>query len=265
MAHSQADSLESLGHPHPVSHRVGDDLPTQHQQATRLAQFWEESRDEIVRMPPADFKNTSLPLSRIKKIMKSDEEVRMISTEAPLLFAKACELFVKELTKRAWFNTEENKRKTLQRNDIAMAISKTDVYDFLIDIVPPDEIKVGKKAEDMMNVMTSESHQPFYSYPPMTGQEEDQQRLVDPVLFTYQQPMDGQNNQYRQVHHQQMMQHYPNSGHHVLHLQAPPHVSSEHHPSMEPPSHEYYPQPSEYHESHRAPTSYESFNMPQSH
>ncbi|CAN0561441.1 unnamed protein product [Laminaria digitata] len=37
--------------------------------------------------------------------------------------------------------TAENKRRTLQRNDIAMAVSKTDTYDFLIDIVPRDEVR----------------------------------------------------------------------------------------------------------------------------
>lgn len=36
--------------------------------------------------------------------------------------------------------TAENKRRTLQRNDIAMAVSKTDTYDFLIDIVPREEV-----------------------------------------------------------------------------------------------------------------------------
>jgi hypothetical protein len=32
--------------------------------------------------------------------MKSDEDVRMISAEAPVLFAKACELFVMDMTIR---------------------------------------------------------------------------------------------------------------------------------------------------------------------
>jgi nuclear transcription factor Y gamma len=38
----------------------------------------------------------------------------MISAEAPVLFAKACELFIIELTHRAWLHTEEGKRRTLQ-------------------------------------------------------------------------------------------------------------------------------------------------------
>jgi len=45
--------------------------------------------------------------------MKSDEDVRMISAEAPVLFSKACEIFIIELTYRAWLNTEEGKRRTL--------------------------------------------------------------------------------------------------------------------------------------------------------
>jgi nuclear transcription factor Y gamma len=88
-----------------------------------------------------------LPLARIKKIMKLDEDVKMISAEAPVLFAKAAEIFIHELTLRAWIHTEDNKRRTLQRNDIAMAITKYDQFDFLIDIVPRDELKPPKKEE----------------------------------------------------------------------------------------------------------------------
>lgn len=38
----------------------------------------------------------------------------MISAEAPVLFAKACELFILDLTMRAWAHTDDNKRRTLQ-------------------------------------------------------------------------------------------------------------------------------------------------------
>ncbi|KAJ1387453.1 hypothetical protein SESBI_39975 [Sesbania bispinosa] len=88
-----------------------------------------------------DFKNHSLPLARIKKIMKADEDVRMISAEAPVVFARACEMFILELTLRSWNHTEENKRRTLQKNDIAAAITRTDIFDFLVDIVPREDLK----------------------------------------------------------------------------------------------------------------------------
>lgn len=110
--------------------------------------------------------------------MKSDEDVRMISAEAPVLFAKvreqvdcvflahgmtdmdawdgawddchsdmgkwmsgfiqiytvlqACEMFILELTLRSWNAAEENKRRTLQRSDVAQAITRTDIFDFLV-------------------------------------------------------------------------------------------------------------------------------------
>lgn len=85
------------------------------QQSIQLRMFWEQQHLEIqqVGTDPAEFKNHQLPLARIKKvrgvakarltcgsackrlgtmclqIMKSDEDVRMISAEAPVLFAKA--------------------------------------------------------------------------------------------------------------------------------------------------------------------------------
>ena len=86
-----------------------------------------------------DYKLHQLPLARIKKVMKADPEVKMISAEAPILFAKGCDVFITELTMRAWIHAEENKRRTLQRSDIASALAKSDMFDFLIDIVPREE------------------------------------------------------------------------------------------------------------------------------
>jgi len=71
--------------------------------------------------------------------MKADPEVKMISAEAPILFAKGCDIFITELTMRAWIHAEENKRRTLQRSDISSALAKSDMFDFLIDIVPREE------------------------------------------------------------------------------------------------------------------------------
>ncbi|XP_068644038.1 nuclear transcription factor Y subunit C-1-like isoform X2 [Aristolochia californica] len=96
--------------------------------------FWNQQRIEISQI--AEVKQHQLPLARIKRVMKSDEEVKMISADAPVLFAKACELFILELTLRSWLHTEESKRRTLQRNDIARAVSRVDVLDFLADLVP---------------------------------------------------------------------------------------------------------------------------------
>ncbi|PAA58693.1 hypothetical protein BOX15_Mlig020093g2, partial [Macrostomum lignano] len=97
------------------------------------------------------FKNAELPLARIKKIMKLDDDVKgmMIAAEAPLLFSKAAEIFIRELTIRAWAHTERARRRTLQRNDIAMSVGDpdTDQFDFLIDIVPREEMRPAGQTE----------------------------------------------------------------------------------------------------------------------
>lgn len=107
-----------------------------------LTNFWSGQLQEMRELgtekvqTEQDFKNhNDLPLARIKRIMKSDEDVRMISAEAPVLFAKACEMFILEMTLRSWNYSENNKRKTLQKEDVKEAISRTDILDFLVDVI----------------------------------------------------------------------------------------------------------------------------------
>merc|ERR1712045_1024097 len=141
-------------------------------------QFWPKATEEIRAMGNAGLKHQELPLARIKKIMKLDEDFKMISAEAPVLFSKAAEIFIHELTMRAWIHTEDNKRRTLQRNDIAMAITKYDQFDFLIDIVPRDDIKpptastTTKQREDNSVRMAPDQ----VSYYFQTAQQQQQQQ-----------------------------------------------------------------------------------------
>jgi histone H3/H4 len=93
-----------------------------------------------------DWKSHILPLARIKKIMKSEDEIKdgkggvggsklMISSEGPILFAKACEMFIGEIAIRSWITTEESKRRTVQKTDVNAALSRNEMFDFLIDII----------------------------------------------------------------------------------------------------------------------------------
>ncbi|XP_066942627.1 nuclear transcription factor Y subunit gamma-like isoform X5 [Macrobrachium rosenbergii] len=79
-----------------------------------LNSFWPKVTEEIRQLTQTDMRQQELPLARIKRIMKLDEDVKMISAEAPVLFSKAAEIFISELTLRAWIHTEDNKRRTLQ-------------------------------------------------------------------------------------------------------------------------------------------------------
>lgn len=162
--------------PYPPATAAAGAAPFHHliqQQQQQLQMFWSYQRQEIEQVN--DFKNHQLPLARIKKIMKADEDVRMISAEAPILFAKACELFILELTIRSWLHAEENKRRTLQKNDIAAAITRTDIFDFLVDIVPREEVRddagLGVGVGGMVaGVVPTASGVPYYYAPPPMGQ-----------------------------------------------------------------------------------------------
>ncbi|XP_065147548.1 nuclear transcription factor Y subunit gamma isoform X3 [Paramisgurnus dabryanus] len=170
-----------------------------------LQSFWPRVMEEIRNLTVKDFRVQELPLARIKKIMKLDEDVKMISAEAPVLFAKAAQIFITELTLRAWIHTEDNKRRTLQRNDIAMAITKFDQFDFLIDIVPRDDLKPPKRQEDVrQSVAPTEPVQYYFtlaqqpSAVQVQGQQQGQQ-VAAPTATTLQpgqiiiaQPQQGQ-------------------------------------------------------------------------
>mmetsp|Transcript_37969 Transcript_37969/g.38653 ORF Transcript_37969/g.38653 Transcript_37969/m.38653 type:complete len:346 (+) Transcript_37969:73-1110(+) len=114
------------------------------QTTIQMQAFWRKFAIDISEVNPdqEDFKFQILPLSRIKKVMKLEDEIRdekcMISGEAPVVFAKACEIFIAELALRAWIVAEDSKRRTLLRGDLSKAVSSCELYDFLLDIIPRD-------------------------------------------------------------------------------------------------------------------------------
>mmetsp|Transcript_5397 Transcript_5397/g.11139 ORF Transcript_5397/g.11139 Transcript_5397/m.11139 type:complete len:329 (+) Transcript_5397:276-1262(+) len=132
-----------------------------------LEEMWLGSAQgiQVIDAATENWRNSKLPLAKIKKIMKSEDVILqelerdrqeklaaeegqtaaptnekstkfMISGEAPVLMSKACELMIKDLSFRAWRHTERNRRRTLQKQDLHAAVGESEVYDFLIDIVP---------------------------------------------------------------------------------------------------------------------------------
>jgi len=130
-----------------------------------LNTYWQQQVTKL-ETDEHDYKLHQLPLARIKKVMKADPEVKMISAEAPILFAKGCDIFITELTMRAWIHAEENKRRTLQRSDIASALSKSDMFDFLIDIVPREEAHPHKRSGGQNAAVQSSAAVPGGGMPP---------------------------------------------------------------------------------------------------
>lgn len=89
-----------------------------------------------------------IPLARVKRIMKSDNDVKLISQEAVVVVTKAAELLIQHLAKDAFKNTTKENRKTMQYKDLCMTkkfcnsfllattVEESDVFDFLSDIIP---------------------------------------------------------------------------------------------------------------------------------
>lgn len=157
-----------------------------------LRSFWQRQVDSAEQETP-DYRHPPLPLARIKKVMKSDPDVKVshkhdvslifthwrvddsgrwyvflhlrstaflnhascssnpilqsLRKYVPLAIANPMNpakllyrtVFISEITARAFIIADSNKRRTLSRSDIAKALSKSDQFDFLIDIVPRDE------------------------------------------------------------------------------------------------------------------------------
>lgn len=61
---------------------------------------------------------------------------QMISSEIPMLMSKACEIFIQELTFRAWMHAEKNNKSIVQPCDVAKVIMQTDTMNFLTEIIP---------------------------------------------------------------------------------------------------------------------------------
>lgn len=82
-----------------------------------LQQFWKSRFTEF----SGGIDGTTLPkraisIRKLTKMMKEDEDVHRLAQDTPKVLEAACELFVMELTTRAWHHTQQqsNKRKTIQ-------------------------------------------------------------------------------------------------------------------------------------------------------
>ncbi|XP_012261184.1 DNA polymerase epsilon subunit 4 [Athalia rosae] len=100
-----------------------------------VSEVAEHSQDETDEIPHAEEeqkeKLLKLPLSRVKAIVKLDPEVNLINQQAVFLITKSTELFIESLAKESFKYTAQNKKKTVQKRDIDIAIENVDALVFL--------------------------------------------------------------------------------------------------------------------------------------
>uniref|UniRef100_A0A7N8XBA9 Chromatin accessibility complex protein 1 n=2 Tax=Mastacembelus armatus TaxID=205130 RepID=A0A7N8XBA9_9TELE len=81
-------------------------------------------------------KTISLPISRVRLIMKSSPDVSSINQDALFLTTKATELFVQHLALSSFNNGSGRETNTLSYSDLANAAEETEIFHFLTDILP---------------------------------------------------------------------------------------------------------------------------------
>ncbi|XP_061598450.1 chromatin accessibility complex protein 1 [Cololabis saira] len=81
-------------------------------------------------------KGISLPISRVRLIMKSSPDVSSINQDALFLTTKATELFVQHLAQSSFNSGSGKESNSLSYSDLARTAEETDTLQFLTDILP---------------------------------------------------------------------------------------------------------------------------------
>ena len=79
----------------------------------------------------AEEKLFQFPLGTVKRIIKLDPDVNLISQETVFLITKALEMFVQNLSIEAYSYTAGAKKKTISKQDVEKAIDAVDALAFL--------------------------------------------------------------------------------------------------------------------------------------
>lgn len=90
-----------------------------------------------------DENSLTLPMSRIKKIVKLDPEHISSTETANYMLGIATELFVKQLTNDALEITKGRNKKKVMYSNMQQTVSRSDAYSFMRDLVPK-KIPVGE-------------------------------------------------------------------------------------------------------------------------
>ena len=79
--------------------------------------------------------DTSLPLARVKRIMKLDKEVKHAAVDACKCVTRATELFLESLVEGAFASMKAQKRKTIKYQDVEHHVLRKQRLEFLHDHV----------------------------------------------------------------------------------------------------------------------------------
>ncbi|CAN6326090.1 unnamed protein product [Urochloa humidicola] len=98
-----------------------------------IQEFWGKKQEEMEAMK--DFRKHPIPMRRLRKVINAKKGKIMMRTDSPSFLTKACELFVQELSFRAWMCANSHGRRIILGSDIAEAIASINSHDFLNNIL----------------------------------------------------------------------------------------------------------------------------------
>jgi hypothetical protein len=100
-------------------------------------------------------------------------------------------VFIAEVTARAFLNADACKRRTLNKSDVARALAGSDQFDFLIDLVPREDVPDGAKRKNTAEHVVSQTilYVSYYSLkvysrrcrPPSASPSKPASRLTSPL------------------------------------------------------------------------------------
>jgi len=213
-----------------------------------MGTFWEQRMAETKVLPsgPVPPVPPTLHIQRLKKLMKMDEEVTMtslmegekkkghtsssgviISAEAPFILSKALELFVLDLTSRAWAHLDgcahshthahmngsangdigAGARRVVSRSDVADVVASTEQFDFLMDSVPRD-VNIANQIFDTTkkNVLTHYTQKYQQQVQEHERVMEERRKQQEAMRAEQRRMEDAERTRQEELHRQQYMQ-----------------------------------------------------------
>ncbi|ORY31650.1 histone-fold-containing protein [Naematelia encephala] len=79
---------------------------------------------------------TIFPISRIKRIIRADKELDMMTSEATFMVSVAAEYFIKHFMEEGYTKARLEKRRIVNYKDMAAVVARSQDFDFLKDVVP---------------------------------------------------------------------------------------------------------------------------------
>jgi DNA polymerase epsilon subunit 4 len=103
----------------------------QEQQMEDSPQRRQTITQDFIPSPGPSASKSTFPVSRVKAIMRQDQDVQMVSGDAVYAMAVATEAFLEILAKEAYTFTKAESRKTVQYKDLAKAVESVVAFEFL--------------------------------------------------------------------------------------------------------------------------------------